>query len=87
MMHTVFLRSDTAATIFIAARFVWLLFKGGYYLRVTTIRGRLLSEGGYYPRVATIRGWRSFLAYLQDTGSKQRSARDEAKDTCLATCS
>ena len=26
----------------------WLLFEGGYYLRVVTIRGWLLFEGGVY---------------------------------------
>ena len=41
--HTIFLRSDAVATIFFAARFSvatiqgWLLFKGGYCLRVATI--------------------------------------------------
>ena len=29
--HIVFLRSDTAATIYFAAHFVWLLFEGGVY--------------------------------------------------------
>ena len=36
-MHTVFLQSDTVATIYFAAHFVWLLFKGGYYSRVAFI--------------------------------------------------
>ena len=31
ILHTVFLRPETAATIYFAARFVWLLFEGGYY--------------------------------------------------------
>ena len=36
-MITVFLRSDIAATIYFAARFVWLLFKGSHYSRVVFI--------------------------------------------------
>ena len=34
---TIFLRSDAVATIYFAARFVRLLFEGGYYLRATFI--------------------------------------------------
>ena len=32
-----FLPADTTATIFFAARFLWLLFKGSYYLRAVFI--------------------------------------------------
>ena len=31
IMSTVFVRSDTAATIYFTPRFVWLLFEGGIY--------------------------------------------------------
>ena len=40
--------------------FMQLLFEGGDYSRVATIRGWRLFEGGDYSRVATIRGWRLF---------------------------
>ena len=36
-MITVFLRSDVAATIYFATRFVWLLFKGGHHSRAAFI--------------------------------------------------
>ena len=32
VLHTIFLQSDATATIYFAARFVWLLFEAGYYL-------------------------------------------------------
>ena len=56
----VFIQSDTAATVFFAARFYVatirgrLLFQGGYYSRAVTIPGQLLFQGGYYSRVATV---------------------------------
>ena len=31
IVYTVFLRSDTMATIYFTAHFVWLVFKGGIY--------------------------------------------------------
>ena len=37
VLHTVFLQSDATATIYFAARFVRLLFEGGYYSRVAFI--------------------------------------------------
>ena len=35
--HTIFLRSDGAATIYFTGHFVQLLFEGGYYLRAAFI--------------------------------------------------
>ena len=56
-METPFLESGTRATIFFTV--VRLLFKGGYYSRAVTIRGRLLFEGGIYfiGKPADINDW------------------------------
>ena len=43
MVGYVYLQSDAVASIYFAAHFVRLLFKGGYYSRAATIRGRHLS--------------------------------------------
>ena len=37
ILHTVFLQSDATASVYFAACFVQLLFKGGYYLWVAFI--------------------------------------------------
>ena len=62
MMHTIFLQSDTTATIFIAAHFVC-----GYYMysRAATkcIQGRLLPYSGKFSNGANFRIFRMLALY------------------------
>ena len=62
-MYRISSRSDTVATIYFTGCFVWLLFDGGYYSRVATIRGQRLSKGGVYSKkYSNLRLWASHIS-------------------------